>query len=288
MFTYFYIVALVFIKSSICVGLIRIAVQRPLAIALYIVLGLSIVSGFITEVTLLNLCHPITAGWDPDHAGGFCAPMNVLVGVSYFISVMSIITDFSCSIIPSIILWKLQMKRRLKLTVSAIPSLGFLASLATIFRLQYFHSYTAKVDFLYRLTDIAAWSIVESGVGIIAGSMPALKPLIRNCSTVFGPDPTPQAYPHSEPTLHNSNRNCFMLNKLAPSQDRDHYTSKITSNRCLGDDAAESQKDILPSQGIMVREEVDVEEEYYHDGGKDPQVLVCEDFAEAKRREDPY
>lgn len=79
-----------------------------------------------------------------------------------------------------------------------------------------------------------------------------------------------------------------MLNKLAPSQDRDHYTSKITSNRCLGDDAAESQKDILPSQGIMVREEVDVEEEYYHDGGKDPQVLVCEDFAEAKRREDPY
>lgn len=36
------------------------------------------------------------------------------------------VTDFSCSILPFVILWNLQMDRKLKFTIAAILSLGFL------------------------------------------------------------------------------------------------------------------------------------------------------------------
>lgn len=53
------------------------------------------------------------------------------------------------------------------------------ASTATLIRLQYLVSYQSTVDYLYRIAHVVLWSIIESGTGIVAGSMPALAPLIR-------------------------------------------------------------------------------------------------------------
>ncbi|KAF4544307.1 Cation-transporting ATPase 4 [Lasiodiplodia theobromae] len=53
------------------------------------------------------------------------------------------------------------------------------ASTATLVRLRYLFSYNDPSDYLYNIANIATWSIIESGIGLIAGSLPALRPLLK-------------------------------------------------------------------------------------------------------------
>lgn len=71
----------------------------------------------------LSICVPVSAAWT---GIGKCAAPNVLRCVAIYTTVSSIITDFSCSILPYVILWNLQMDKKLKFTLAAILSLGFL------------------------------------------------------------------------------------------------------------------------------------------------------------------
>lgn len=121
-----YISSLIFIKSSICVTLLRIAYDKWSRRALYFILFLVDVSGSIVLISLYCICKPYQASWLYPSIGK-CAPDHVLVSIAAFISATAIISDFSCSIIPSIILWRLQMRIGLKITVLGILSLAFLS-----------------------------------------------------------------------------------------------------------------------------------------------------------------
>ena len=52
------------------------------------------------------------------------------------------------------------------------------ASAAVIVRIPYVKNYK-DVQFLYRTTNISIWSNIEAGLGITAGSLTTLRPLIR-------------------------------------------------------------------------------------------------------------
>lgn len=54
-----------------------------------------------------------------------------------------------------------------------------IASCATVVRLGYLTLYNNPEEFMYSTGAIGLWSIVEEGIGIIAGSMPALRPLLN-------------------------------------------------------------------------------------------------------------
>lgn len=71
---------------------------------------------------------------------------SIIQNISYFISASSIITDWACAILPCFIVWKLNMKRKLKVSVAVVLALGAVASLSTIVRLPYLGAYTAPVD----------------------------------------------------------------------------------------------------------------------------------------------
>lgn len=124
LFNPLYVLALIFVKCSICLTIARITTTKALLIYNYFIMGLSIVSGFVTFVELLYICRPIATAWLK--ADGHCADDHIVISFAYFLSATSIVTDFSCSIMPTIILWNLQMDRRLKFAVGAILSFGFL------------------------------------------------------------------------------------------------------------------------------------------------------------------
>lgn len=52
------------------------------------------------------------------------------------------------------------------------------ASCATIVRLKYLTLYSDPGEFIYATGKIGFWSLLEEGIGIIAGSLPALRPLL--------------------------------------------------------------------------------------------------------------
>lgn len=120
----FYCSSLVFIKASICVTLLRIAVARTHRIIAWATLTASCISTCIVLIGLLAICQPVTANWDL--SSGKCAPPNVLTSLSYLVSASSVVTDLVCAILPGFMLYKAQMKTATKISISIVLGLGVL------------------------------------------------------------------------------------------------------------------------------------------------------------------
>ncbi|KAI0023809.1 hypothetical protein F4780DRAFT_24345 [Xylariomycetidae sp. FL0641] len=172
-----------FVKCSICLSLFRITTEKKYRIMLWLVMFLATFSAMIGFIAVVITCRPIGKNWDPvlqaDPTIGYCLDYGIIQGISYYISASSIITDWACAIIPCFIVWNLQMKRRLKISVAGILALGAVASLTTIIRLPYLGAYTALEDTYYKVCNIVLWSQIECGIGIIAGSLPSLRRLLK-------------------------------------------------------------------------------------------------------------
>ncbi|KAI8294084.1 hypothetical protein K4K57_006426 [Colletotrichum sp. SAR 10_99] len=138
----------------------------------------SILSTTIGFIAVVAVCRPVSYTWDKS-LDGSCAPTNIITSISYLISVMAIITDWTCAIVPTVVVCGLQMKSRVKASVCAVLALGAIASAATIIRLPYLQYYNVVEDYLHNIANIVLWSIFECGIGIIAGSLPSLRRLLK-------------------------------------------------------------------------------------------------------------
>lgn len=125
-----YVGALAMIKTSICVTTLRIATNMTkLRIAVYALMALTIVSWITTFIGILLLCRPVKANWDKSIvlAGeGSCAPDSAMIGLSYFSTATTILTDLVCAVLPAIVLWQTQMKLKMKIVVASLLSFGSL------------------------------------------------------------------------------------------------------------------------------------------------------------------
>ncbi|KAI1417276.1 hypothetical protein F5Y13DRAFT_185349 [Hypoxylon sp. FL1857] len=176
------------IKTSICIALLRITKAKYFAIPIWSVMGLSIFASVVGFVAVLCQCRPITANWDI--SVGTCKGSDRVGKASIVVSVISILTDWLCAILPALLLWNLNMKPKLKALLTCVLALGALASISTCIRLRYIRVYNEDEnepgDNLRHGANLVVWSIVECGIGIIAGSLPSLQPLLRKYG--FGVD----------------------------------------------------------------------------------------------------
>ncbi|EWG53872.1 hypothetical protein FVEG_17186 [Fusarium verticillioides 7600] len=181
LFQIFYCASLVFIKASICDALLRIAVIPWHRVVAWMTLAMAVICAMIVFIGLFVLCKPLSATWNGD---GKCSPPSVLAILACFVSASSILTDIICAALPALMLYKAQMKFATKVSISMVLGLGALASVATIIRMPfvlfYFHP---NPDYLYRHCHVALWSTIEAGIGIIAGSLPALRKFVKRWIT---------------------------------------------------------------------------------------------------------
>ncbi|KAH6686451.1 hypothetical protein F5X68DRAFT_240762 [Plectosphaerella plurivora] len=187
-----YVIGLCLVKSSICFTTLRIATTMPtLRMAVYILLGLTVATFMTTFIGILLLCRPVEANWDQSiilEGRGECSPMSAMLGLSYTSTASTIATDLACAVLPAIILWRTQMKLSTKIMVSTILSFGSFASISTMIRTPYIDHYNRPTDDLaFHIANIPLWSNIETAVGLIAGSLPALRQFIVRRST---PKPT--------------------------------------------------------------------------------------------------
>ncbi|OJD28990.1 cation-transporting atpase 4 protein [Diplodia corticola] len=165
------------IKCSICVSLLRIATKPTYKWILYGVMGFTVTSSIIFEVVILTYCRPFAVSWGG--AKGTCGAPTTNASIGYFYSAECILTDWTLAVLPVFMLHDVQLKRRVKVSVSVILAMGAFASTATIVRLRYLVLYNDPTEFLFGVAPIAVWSLVEEGVGIVAGSLAALRPLFK-------------------------------------------------------------------------------------------------------------
>jgi hypothetical protein len=87
-------------------------------------MGLTLIGSIATGIALLTWCKPVAANWDPTK--GTCKSRETLSRWTYFISSVSIITDWSCAILPAFMLWSIQLRMRVKVSLIIVLSLGAL------------------------------------------------------------------------------------------------------------------------------------------------------------------
>lgn len=142
----FFLSGLVFIKVSICLTLLRIAVVKWHRITLWVIIVVTVVSTIFVEFYVLLQCRPIAATWG--EVKGTCLPSMITVSITFIISAFNLITDVTTALLPFLMLRNVQMNKKNKVAIIGILSLGVLASIATIARLPFAQAYFATTNYL--------------------------------------------------------------------------------------------------------------------------------------------
>lgn len=109
-------------KVSIGLFLLRVTVKALHKWIIYIAMGLTVLCGLIFFFVTLFQCHPISFFWNKHIADGTCVDVNVIIGLTFLYSAISVISDFTFAILPFFLIWGLNMS--VKTRVLLIPILG--------------------------------------------------------------------------------------------------------------------------------------------------------------------
>ncbi|GME31946.1 putative integral membrane family protein [Neofusicoccum parvum] len=198
-----YVFVSLFVKESVGFFLLRIAGKgryRMMIISIMVGLAVYTFAGFLT---IMLQCKDLRTLWDPN-VRSECWSVTTLQALSYLNSVVTITTDFAFAIlIPVPLLYRLQMNNRKKGSLIAILGMGIFACSAGIVRTLYLRNYGKQGDFLWDSRNITIWVATETQIGILAGNLPAMKPLFRRILETTGSwsrtakDHVGQRYGHS-------------------------------------------------------------------------------------------
>jgi hypothetical protein len=120
----FYVTSTVPVKASICISLLRITMKRPFRVILWALIVLSCISAIMACSVVWGTCRPMAFTWDKTIEGGKCSSLEMIIALSYVVSGVNIVTDWTCAIMPALILWDVQMRRKLKISVCIILGMG--------------------------------------------------------------------------------------------------------------------------------------------------------------------
>ena len=110
--------------------------------------------------------------WDPTVQGSCWAPLT-LQALAYTSVALNIFTDLMFAIIiPLPMLWGLNLNRRSKAALLFVLSLGLFACVASAVKISYLARYGVRDDYLWDTRHITIWSMLELGIGAVAGSLP--------------------------------------------------------------------------------------------------------------------
>ena len=129
--------------------------------------------------TLLFQCTPIAAGWSfrlRIAPSTHCMSNRTYTFIGLANSIINIITDILFTVIPIPVVLKLKVNKRTKATLIAVLSLGFVACVAGIIKAHSQVTAMATPDAAFE-NSFQIWYMLELCLGILAASLPTLKPL---------------------------------------------------------------------------------------------------------------
>ena len=109
---------------------------------------------------------------------------------------LNIITDLTFALfIPVPMLWNINVTRRTRISLFGVLGLGCFACACAIVRFTYLGTYRKHDDWLWDTQYLTTWTVLEMNVGIIAASLPSLRPLFKKfLGTMYGAGSKPKAY----------------------------------------------------------------------------------------------
>lgn len=116
------VIAMALAKWSLGIFLLRLVVETWHKVVIWVTM-LAVMAGCVVCVFVLWLgCSPPEFRWNMDIPGGSCGFSMLPAG--YVSTCLLVAADFIFAILPWLFIWKLNMKRRDKLTILLSLSLG--------------------------------------------------------------------------------------------------------------------------------------------------------------------
>ncbi|KND95355.1 hypothetical protein TOPH_00055 [Tolypocladium ophioglossoides CBS 100239] len=201
------------IRVSVCLFLLRIVTKKMHRWIIYILLAVvSTASIGLLLVTILQ-CIPPSFFWNQMKPGaeGYCIDQRMVTSVAFVHGSASALSAWVVGLLPVIILWNVRMNRRAKLTVTALLGMSIFAGIILIVRMTTLtrREFMSK-DFFAATMKTALWSMIEPSVGIIAASLPTLRPLFKKLS------PTISRANKISTSMHGGTNNRSRVLKLKP------------------------------------------------------------------------
>ncbi|KAN0077868.1 hypothetical protein V8E54_006172, partial [Elaphomyces granulatus] len=160
-------------KLSALFFYLRVFVYRKGRIFAYITIGLVILNWVVFSIMSIFQCRPIAYWWDKRIQRGICFNIQIYYLV---MCVPNIVTDVIVLLLPisSLIQLKLPLLKKIALCfIFLTASVGMFAS---IYRFSLVLTTDLSTD---RTWAPIGWSIVESGMYLIAACLPLLRPVVE-------------------------------------------------------------------------------------------------------------
>ncbi|KAK1974912.1 integral membrane protein [Colletotrichum cereale] len=173
-----YIISTCLLKISVGYFLLRVSICRSHIWILRLLMLGTVLFGTTYFFMVMFQCTPIPTYWEQSpRVEGKCFSNRVVLIMTYTASIINCLADWAFGILPLFILWSLSLPKRTRILAFAILSFAAIGSVATVIRSVYIPTLLDGDDFLWSTTDIALWSTVEPGIGIMAASIATLRPL---------------------------------------------------------------------------------------------------------------
>lgn len=174
------------IKISIALTLLRLSVQRIYNRILWTAIVFIVLLTVACAGTLVFQCLPVQAAWEanlrpPPFGTGSakCYSMDTFRNLGLMNSSFNIVTDVLFAALPIPLIWQLQLNTRTKVSLIVILSLGWFACAAGIIKAVKQWYVLTEQD--WTVSDsFNVWNYIEMCTGIIAASLPTLKPLFKD------------------------------------------------------------------------------------------------------------
>ncbi|KAL2219938.1 hypothetical protein M432DRAFT_543888 [Thermoascus aurantiacus ATCC 26904] len=196
------------VKISVGFFLLRVAGQTRfrkfiIGMLIFLILFTSACAG-----TLIFQCIPVSAAWDlAERLSAKCFSMHMFMSIGLFNSSVNVATDVIFATLPIPMFYNVKVSKRTKASLMAILSLGYLACTAAIVKMVS-QSQVFKLQDPYRDSTFITWNCVELNVGILAGSLPTIKPLLKSIiETTRSITSGPRSGPHNRRDSYSTPRN---------------------------------------------------------------------------------
>ncbi|GJP95117.1 integral membrane family protein [Aspergillus niger] len=204
-----YMWAIGLVKISIGLFLLRFAPRQGYKIFIWVVIEdgscfnqsilLCLLYFILRLKTLMFECKDIRTIWD-ENVKSQCFTSTQLLELSYTNTGLNILTDIIFAILPAIMLR---------------------ACAAAIVKLSVLPNYGRTGDLLWDYSTLTIWVVVESNMGIIAGSLPTLKPLFKQILGTYGSQSKTRRYTYGSKQ--------YRLQSISPSYPQPSVRSRPLS-----------------------------------------------------------
>ena len=172
-----------FLKLSIGLYFLQIALRPWQRYTVFAVMVISTAFSMAMILFVVLQCGSFVgiSQFVANRLAGKCVSSQVLLGMIYAHGGVTALTDWTFVAVPLFIVHGTNMATREKAAAGSLLAFGSAGAIASIVRFLYIPSLIVPItSYFTQSAPISIWSGLEPGIGIIAGSVVCLRPMLRH------------------------------------------------------------------------------------------------------------